>query len=466
MKYVRIKQKTSQGYTPYDVVNNANNVDYYYGNQTLEHYLQSVANAIISPGGVYWEDKQTLSGANFNTYKICNDGKFYVIVYSTKGSTSRNSLSMRVSHDGGYTWRQYTYRVDSEDVSNYLRVFDAKIALTSVGYKLVVLAGRENSLENPPSYYVGTVESYAFYFAYNESTNANYVPYNMFSFKYNNTFESSGGRLPSIVKLPQGFLAMAWNQEIDNGVLLANFDSYLYNRNFSKWGTINGLNYMQTPSWDKLPWGNSDYSTIPVGGSIDTGFAYIGYDSYLDTVITHNANGIYALSPYNNMSSIGAIVSAHGGLPLKDFAIAFGGVVSLENMSIDCIRFITGTNSGEYYFYELPELTEGDEWAHLVGNNYRLYIISKQGEVAYINGVIITHENNSSNVIVNDLIMVNQSEDAVVDTTFNTLKSYAPLTNAEFVCDTENCDIVGVVYDNDSDDGTYKIIHTHTGVLG
>lgn len=461
---IRINKKNENDYQDYDVVSTAENVTYYNDANTpnLLNIIQTYANSAIAPQAVYWEELTNNSYpygegyANLNYYfseggynlanaQICNDGQCYVIA-CPRDIDNNHDMGFFISGDGGYRWNYFSH-VNNNASTQINVINNMQLALTAAGYKLVI-TGIDNSNNS--------IHIYACFFSTVFNITPLQITFNLESVKlYDNSNIVNIDNNTKIYKSFLGFEVFKINQIEGTQKYLAVSarDDYRFSSDFITFGFSNNKSYVDTSSFELC-------ESVELLNSSE--ILYYIYDEMINKKVLYNTFDI-ALSTYDSTTSlVQSAEYADDYNELLDVTKAFKRAISLHKTSTNNFIsfFIPKKNSFNQYCYitkELPVLEgENNYWRYIVGNDYRLYIISTQGDVIYTNRIELDY----SGLGTADMNFVTaiQDEDDIPNN-FHCLKSYAGFTNAQFCCGEDNDDIVGII----NDDNHYKIIHTHVG---
>lgn len=400
---IQIQQKDANGYTPLYIENDAANiggmnVNSRYNDTNALTTLQGIANKTIAPDGAYWYNMTSEIG-EFAEARLCCHGDF-VALYLTDPNVS-TTHTFAYSFNRGESWRTRTPST----------TYDASAILchpTSMGYRVEVISDPSK---------VGLAEYINF------SHNLfNYNPrYNFLTNEYLNYI---GLQNVSANITPYGFLfGMEKTGTIDYEML-----SYLY--------TEDQINNIASASW------LGDFESSEYALTIDSDYDnhYTIYDNKNGGLITfytkQNGSATNCKLVFSPMYKFGEEDKIFTQNVVGNF-IGCGNALNTA--------FFLSNNQIYYYDYgnnimlSIPLPNPTSTWKYIFGNRYRLYLVSTEGDIAYLNGDINSYWR-----------IADQSTSLDPSAPLLTLKELtnSSITSFEAVTDDENTYIYAVVNGN------------------
>lgn len=351
---IQIQQKDTNGYAPLYIENDAvniggMNVDIRYNSANALTTLQGIANRTIAPDGAYWIDitngvglPNTLNGA-----KICCCGDFIAMYYTSSNLPDRHYFVY--SNSRGNSWR----RVQSSTP------YDASAILchpTYMGYRVeVVSSPTETGVANQINFSHNLFNSH-----------------NGYRHLSDETLNIPGFKDIDMTVTPYGFLSGLINYDGTIRHYYTEMLSYLYNDD--------QINNIETANWDNCFTRCSDS-----GVSFDK--CYQVYDNKAGGLVTlcrENPDDLgnhYNLRFYKTYQAYDEIVRL-GTFGDAEFYTCANGLGTSFFLTSNSLWNFDGN---EFREYELPNTTS--TWKYMFGNKYRLYLVSEEGDIAYLNDI-------------------------------------------------------------------------------
>lgn len=408
---IQIQQKITNGYAPLYIENDAANiggmnVGSRYNDTNALTTLQGIANKTIAPDGAYWTDmtNTVISSSFLGSAKICCHGNFIVLYYADASSST--SHLFKYSYNRGESWRTATLPTPY-DASNIL------CYPTYGGYRVEVVSDPSK---------VGLAE---------------YVNFS------HNLFNSGIG----YKHLADEYLNYIGLQKVN-----AYITSYGFLFEMEKSSTIDYemLSYLYTYNQ------NEDIFTGYITPSIWVG----DFESYEHALtIDSNYDNHYAIYDNKNGGLITFYIKQNGST--FDYKLVFSPMYkfgqedktyTFDNVIGNFVGCGNALNTAFFfsdiliYYYDYrnniilskPLPNETSTWQYIFGNKYRLYLVSTEGDVAYLNDI------NDSWHIADQSVLLDSS------TGLSTLKELtnSSITSFEAVTDDENTYIYAVVNGN------------------
>lgn len=367
---------------------------------------------------------------NLEGAKMCNVGQFYVIARPTENP---HKMTFFIS-DNCYRWKKIEHS-NSNVETQINNIIGMEMVLTNLGYKLLIIGTNNLTPSN--------INCYNCYFIHDINIkNGTAIPFRIGKVEYLST-----NLLTEDVKIfkNKSFLLMGDNTIIEN--------SFLPTKTYIQGGL------KATDNNNKL--------TLRTASSVVGTPIFAMHDKMIDKFVCYCENDIKFLNS-NTLSNIYTAYYETDSSELMDVTQAFQRVISLHKTNnSNFVRFYSpelngGNVSSSFQNFDivLPSLTSG-YWKYLIGNKYRLYIISTEGDIIYINYIRSNVRPNPFPTTYNyeyNIVNVQQDESST-----KCLKKYKDLLDdVQFCCGEDNDDIVGIIGLTD-DENSYKIIHTHVG---
>ena len=428
MARIQIQGKNAEGYIPYTVKEDANNIinininNSDYVESTALRTLQKIANVTISSDGAYWKDitrkiisDADLFGNEYNVFNNCLDAKIccykdFIFICVLLNYNSKGYIVYYYSKDNGNSWNGYRI----EKTSSYVAplIHDMTCINTYLGYRIEIALEQTSSTRN-----VCTV-----IISHNNNV-YNYIKDNL-------------NNVDGVVCIPYGFLIMT-SQDMSS-YFLTNF--YIYPYIYTNNQSTNFTN------WD------ANFSSF----SLDCRDIYNDacYDKTLNKLIARTKDGKkVSLINVNDMSvdSTVDVIDSLSSDNIISLFTAFNRVFCMiSDGSSTKVAYISNNGSYVVNIIDLP--VANSNWKFVFGNNYRLYAINQDGDIVYLNN------------IDGDWNVVDQSIQMSSESFYKILSFYKEFsTKTDFVSDEEGTYIIGKIHD--SDDDIYRIITTSTKVL-
>lgn len=406
---IQIHEKDTNGYAPLYIENDAvniggMNVDIRYNSANALTTLQGIANKTIAPDGTYWKDITYWMGA-FSKAKPCCCGDF-VALYLTDADTP---TIHRFKYN--YTGVSDNMWITADEINTQ---YDAKIVLchyTYMGYRVeVVSSPTETGVANQINFSHNLFDTQARHRHLSDET-----------------LNITGFKDVDMTVTPYGFLSgLIW---YDGTVrrYYTNMLSYLYNDD--------QINNIETADWDNCFTRCSDS-----GVSFDK--CYQVYDNKAGGLVTlcrenpGDSGNHYNLRFYKTYEAYDEIVEL-GTFGDAEFYTCANGLGTSFFLTSNSLWNFDGN---EFREYELPNTTS--TWKYMFGNKYRLYLVSTEGDIAYLNTQYSWH-------IAQQNINLDSSTGLITlkEATGSSINSF------EAVTDDENTYIVAVVNGN-------KVLHS------
>lgn len=466
MADIKINRKEAQGYVPYFTENYANNIvninaDGRYDSTTVLQTIQHIANVTIAPDGAYWQDitdNLEFESAGYyyslshNINLCCCDDVVFMI-----GGTSSDSLLTYIMYNYNCGKSVWTYQNFVYIPPYYMR----KIVYypTVVGYRLIIAEKVNNNFD---------VRHLA-------------IPYIKNRIKYDLATERCGnfGYPRCITATPYGFLTSWYDYDGETNIPFLKFyiGNYLYTseqiddiytqsasypsmRNYFQ--CVSTENYIQKPSV-------TDSIEIDMGYDEKFGVAIMAY------IQTDNigCRVIPRFDEINNDTS--SLINYSPGMTAQDNYIlccvsalhrnfiCYGSYINDHGYHGYCGLLYLDKTDGVFHLSELSLPDQEHNWVCFFGNYYRLYAISSDGEVAYLNDI------NGDWHIANQDIEMDINTESSDNLRWQTLKSLIPsgyiidTIKSKFATDNNNTYIVGyisLISGASANPNTYKIIRT------
>ena len=404
---IQIQQKDTNGYAPLYIENDAANiggmnVDSRYNDTNALTTLQGIANRTIAPDGAYWYDITSTIG-EFANAKLCCYGNF-VALYLTDPNTP-TAHKFTYSYSRGKVWRTATLPTlyDASDILCYP---------TYSGYRVEVVSDPSK---------VGLAEHVNF----SHNLFNDVMGYNHLTDEYLNYI---GLQKVSAHITPYGFLfGMEKSGTIDYEML-----SYLY--------TDNQITDVTTGDITPSIW-TGDFESSEYALTIDSDYDnhYTIYDNKNGGLITlytkQNGSVIDFKLVFSPMYEFGKEDKSFISSELGNF-VGCGNALNtaffLFNNQIYCCDYRNNI------IWQIPLPNATSTWKYIFGNRYRLYLVSTEGDIAYLND------------INDDWHIADQSISLDPSTGLSTLKELtnSSITSFEAVTDDENTYIYAVVNGN------------------
>lgn len=404
---IQIQQKDANGYAPLYIENDAANiggmnVDSRYNDTNALTTLQGIANKTIAPDGAYWYDITSTIG-EFANAKLCCQGNF-VALYLTDPNFP-TSHKFTYSYNRGKSWQTATLPTpyDASDILCYP---------TYVGYRVEVISDPSK---------VGLAE----YVNFSHNLFNSVMGYNHLADEYLNYI---GLQKVGAYITPYGFLfSMEKSGTIDYEIL-----SYLY--------TDNQITDVTTGDITPSIW-TGDFESFEYALTIDSDYDnhYTIYDNKNGGLIVFYTKQNGSTTDYKLLFSLMYEFGDPRAILTQNVVGNFVGCGNALNTA-----FFLSNNQIYYYDYgnntmlsmSLPNATS--TWKYIFGNKYRLYLVSTEGDIAYLNDI------NGSWHIADQSVLLDSS------TGLSTLKELtnSSITSFEAVTDDENTYIYAVVNGN------------------
>lgn len=402
---IQIQQKDTNGYVPLYIENDAANiggmnVDSRYNNTNALTTLQGIANKTIAPDGAYWYDITSIIG-EFVTAKPCCHGDFVALYFI---------YPERIYHDFIYSYNRGNYWEIASPTPSI--TYDASAILchpTYMGYRVEVISDPSK---------VGLAEYVNF-----SHNLINYMTgYNFLANEYLNY---PGLQNVSANVTPYGFLfGMEKSGTIDYDML-----SYLYTEDQI-------TNNVTTATW------TGDFESPEYALTIDS-----NYDNHY-TIYDNKNGGLITFYTKQNGSTFDykLVFSPMYKFGQEDKTYTFNNVIGNFVGCGNALNTAFFFSDILIYYYDyrnnitlsrpLPNATS--TWKYMFGNKYRLYLVSTEGDIAYLNDI------SGSWHIADQSVSLDSSAG------LSTLKELtnSSITSFEAVTDDENNYIIAVVNDN------------------
>lgn len=402
---IQIQQKDTNGYAPLYIENDAANiggmnVDSRYNNTNALTTLQGIANKTIAPDGAYWYDITSIIG-EFVTAKPCCHGDFVALYFIRPGV---------MYHDFIYSYNRGNYWEIAAPTPPI--IYDASAILchpTYMGYRVEVVSDPSK---------VGLAEYVNFsHYLFNYMTGYNFLA--------NEYLNYPGLQNVSANVTPYGFLfGMEKSGTIDYDML-----SYLYTEDQI-------TNNVATATW------TGDFESSEYALTIDS-----NYDNHY-TIYDNKNGGLITFYTKQNGSTFDykLVFSPMHKFGQEDKTYTFNNVIGNFVGCGNALNTAFFFSDILIYYYDyrnnitlsrpLPNATS--TWKYMFGNKYRLYLVSTEGDIAYLNDI------SGSWHIADQSISLDSSAG------LSTLKELtnSSITSFEAVTDDENNYIIAVVNDN------------------
>lgn len=398
------------------------NIDSRYKLDTALDTLQNIANLTIAPDGAYWKWVSTFIVLRINAnkvMKICQANNFIccmVFEFRTTEYDQYLSYEIVLSFDGGKTWKvgsSPNIRLDEKGKEGSLTITDMSCASTYLGYEVMI------------SYSYIAEADYDEVFYYRRNGFARMI------YSYDKTFYNlSQYEFPRDISkyliytksTPCGFLLSRPQLRYNNPSIKFDICNYLYtneqidNPSVASWGNSYSIS-------DK----NLNYTI----GSFD-GCYYDEINGLLMLVVGDNFDPpetwrVYYFNSFSGYFNVIDTIKKSDGQKYTSSVTALHRVFYIINNRI--VKYISN-NNGVKQAASATSLPTGYSWKYFCGNHYRLYAISENGDIAYLNDVNGEWRIANQNMWQSGLSRLNW---------------FAPISDAKFVTDAENTYIFGAM---------------------
>lgn len=410
------------------------NIDPRYKLDTALDTLQNIANLTIAPDGAYWKPVDIRSiRSTYDDVKICHVDNFICCIRFNL-TTYRNRIGyfIDLSFDGGKTWTsepsQLT-RLGEIIKEGSLSITDMSCASTYLGYEIMVSY----------SYIAEADYEESFYYQRNGFIRIVYLHdktlYNISNYEFPRDINKY---LTYTKSTPRGFLLSRPQQNYSTPSIKFNICDYLY--------TNEQIDNPSVASWGNF-YSIGDKTLNYAIGSFD-GCYYDEMNGLLMLVVGDNFDPTETWRVYYS-NSFSGYFNEIDTIERSDEQSYTSSVTALHRafyiINNRIVKYISN-NNGVKQVASATSLPTGYSWKYFCGNYYRLYAISENGDIAYLNDV------NGEWRIANQ----NMSHSGL-----GKLNWFAPISNAIFVTDAENTYIVGAIVKN----GMIKFIRADVGTL-
>lgn len=399
-KLIQITERTVNGYMPYNTVNDTKNIIGYesLGYDNVLERIQDIANKYIAPDAAYWQDitdhlynalSDPMETKSFSNFKMANYGNFIVFIGSYKiQNDDYYNWCCLYSYDGGLNWNyQLIMKMSSRQSVN--KIVCKPIYL---GYRVEAIIN--NSL---------ILSLLCNYDNISQSPVWELVP-------LRRTAENV------ISNTPYGFLASVENSS-NYEECLYYISNYLSTRNkilansydttYTTFGTISKTsNSSYLDIYDEMLAKFIFYSSWTENSTTKKGFRLFDFKNFSNNTPTN-------IESINNYSKCANALN-------RAFFLSDDGVYYINNNFIETkIDFPIDD----------PDII----WNYIFGNTYRLYLISEDGDIAYLNNVD------------EEWHVANQTINMSSNTGYSVLNVNAPFNNFEVITDEENTYIMAII---------------------
>lgn len=441
-KIAKLNERQENYWQEYDVVGDASNVVYNIDNDTpnVESVLTSIANQAIAPGGGYWEDCNDENLAiDFDKYTdtyLCNAGHYYVFVGVVGYDNNILTLDLYTAFD--------VFRGVGKGYVHYQQI--------NVNVNSGII-GR-------PTLFMGVCN--LFLFIPCDATDNNIVQI----ITYKDLYEGNIGWEPSVLSypnaMPDDVICNTYSYYKQGDYIIAKGkQTYQVDENYGILTNLLHFNVLITDMEIPLSDNVSEWNLlIPTESSSDIYQCEdFLHDDMIDLIIAYKRSEAnsgsteYIINPYS-----GEIINSYsyGVINPSDLTRALHKACLLMPTVLSTIGAVDGVllHSRELDFIDshMNILPTTNRWHYIFGNDYRLYAVSKYGDIAYGNEIY-----NKNHI---DFVLVNQNSDEDSEGR-KSLKSYCldygDIIDAQFCTDEDNINIVALLI---FDDGTKKLLRT------
>ena len=439
-KIVKLNERQDNYWQEYDVVGDASNVVYNVDNDTpnVESVLTSIADKTIAPGGGYWEDcndeELNIDFSEYTDTYLCNAGHYYVFVGVVGYDNNILTLDLYTAFD--------VFRGVGEGYVHYQQI--------NVNVNSGII-GR-------PTLFMGVCN--LFLFIPCDATDNNIVQI----ITYKDLYRGNIGWEPSSLSYPNAMLddvicnTYSYYKQGDY-IIAKGKQTYQVDENYGILTNLLHFNVLITDKEIPLSDNVSEWDLlIPTESSSDIYQCKdFLHDDMIDLIFAYRKNQslcqLYYINPYSGEATmidgdaqiISMIRALHKVCILDEYIDEYeenAQKITLYKRNFDDIS---------YYSNTLPK-DVSRAWKYLIGNDYRLYVVSILGDIIYGNEIY------DQNHI--DFILVNQDRDENKEGK-KSLKSYCRnhgvILDGQFCTDEDNINIVALLKFSD---GTIKLLRT------
>lgn len=421
---IDIKRKETDSYQSFYVDNDAFNIvvdddiiNSRYRVTTALNTLQNIANRTIAPDAAYWQDITNRLGFWFThpeveDIKCCDD--FIVI----SGYITSGQKALKYSRDCGKSWNT----IDDGGLDLQSASHSIFCLPTYLGYRIGYLQNTSNTRP-----YENNSELINCVITYDGDE---------FALNKMHLFNTEDDAV-STIETPFGIL-----------LRFTNNSSSGYQHVYKKIEPF--YNYEQLTKSESANWGaNTTFNLVINSASSDY---YDIYDETLNRLIMYSqwddSNDVWTgfqLLQLTNSGTVNfgeTITNVDGTLLVCNNALrhSFFGFGETDSDVISHIKYIKATfdSSSVWSNYELEDVplpNNTSNWIYMFGNDYRLYMISDTGDIAYLNSVD------------GEWRIANQSVQSGEDTYYETFKQCVEerVGKVKAVTDKENTYIIAIV---------------------
>lgn len=342
-------------------------IDAKYRGKNIIDTLNNIANQTIAPDAAYWQYISPFEYHNVIGEILpicCNNFVAFVALVRTGGDVVREYNVIFYNTNAGRGRSNSWYHCDLHyECSSLVSPTHVACRATYLGYDIIANGGYNNLYTSAKSDLARVILPY--YDNYSFYAKAKGMLYPMGATK----------SVKNVQSLPHGFLIICHNAS-SNGYT-CDITTSLYTRQ--------QLNLDDEPSWDNINVINEVRLRSDVSGT------YIKdavYDETLRKLIYRNIRGkLTAITLYNKPSS-DAINIDLSGKALSTKTTALHRVFCLYNNYIYYFDYVD-----DHYHQccvvqiSLPDFNLDATWKYIFGNDYRLYLVSEEGDIAYLRDV-------------------------------------------------------------------------------
>ena len=436
-KIVKLNECQNNYWQEYNVVGDASNVVYNIDNNTpnVESVLTSISDQTIAPGGGYWEDCNNEElDIDFNNYTnsyLCNAGHYYVFVGVLGYDNDILILDLYTAFD--------VFRGFSEGHVHYQQI--------SIEVHLADGEGIRR-----PTLFMGACNLFLFIPCNSADNNIVQI------ITYEDLYNGNIGWKSSVLSYPTSTMSgnttfNTYDYYKQKDYIIAKGKQYLpIEGDYSVLKNPLCFNTFNTNTRTLLVNNVSGWSALTANENIYQCENFL-HDDMIDLIFAYRKNQslyqLYYINPYSGEATmidgdahiISMIRALHKVCILDEYDQA-AQKITLYKRNFDDIISSSYSNI----------LPKDMAWEYLIGNDYRLYVVSTEGDIVYGNKIY------DQNHI--DFILVNQDRDENKEGK-KSLKSYCRnhgvILDGQFCTDEDNINIVALLKFSD---GTIKLLRT------